>query len=186
MVAEGCVGSLCVHAGDLTMQGGHKCLEVGGGPQGPAPSQLLPRRVPGTRAQRPSPTLPQSRSVEKPVSSCHGSQSSPSLCLQLTREFFTKELTKHYQGNNDTDVFSATWNSVMITVSGPRDALSPQSPDAQGSHYLASRALLSAPVQISVINQALIRPAQAQPQNRHPSAQHLGQPLPISHSPNSG
>lgn len=36
---------------------------------------------------------------------------------QLTREFFTKELTKHYQGNNDTDVFSATWNSVMITVS---------------------------------------------------------------------
>lgn len=39
------------------------------------------------------------------------------LCLQLTREFFTKELTKHYQGNNDTDVFSATWNSVMITVS---------------------------------------------------------------------
>lgn len=43
----------------------------------------------------------------------------PSLCLQLTREFFTKELTKHYQGNNDTDVFSATWNSVMITVSDP-------------------------------------------------------------------
>ena len=90
------------------------------------------------------------------VSSCHGSQSSPSLCLQLTREFFTKELTKHYQGNNDTDVFSATWNSVMITVSGPRDALSPQSPDAQGSHYLAARALLSAPMQISIINQALI------------------------------
>lgn len=42
-----------------------------------------------------------------------------SLCPQLTREFFTKELTKHYQGNNDTDVFSATWNSVMITVSDP-------------------------------------------------------------------
>ncbi|XP_070283942.1 tetraspanin-18 isoform X2 [Myotis yumanensis] len=44
----------------------------------------------------------------------------------LTREFFTKELTKHYQGNNDTDVFSATWNSVMITfgccgVNGPED-----------------------------------------------------------------
>lgn len=39
------------------------------------------------------------------------------LCHQLTREFFTKELTKHYQGNNDTDIFSATWNSVMITVS---------------------------------------------------------------------
>nr|XP_021521283.1 tetraspanin-18 [Aotus nancymaae] len=49
-----------------------------------------------------------------------------SLCPQLTREFFTKELTKHYQGNNDTDVFSATWNSVMITfgccgVNGPED-----------------------------------------------------------------
>lgn len=41
------------------------------------------------------------------------------LCPQLTREFFTKELTKHYQGSNDTDVFSATWNSVMITVSAP-------------------------------------------------------------------
>ncbi|KAK7828953.1 hypothetical protein U0070_002183 [Myodes glareolus] len=44
----------------------------------------------------------------------------------LTREFFTRELTKHYQGNNDTDVFSATWNSVMITfgccgVNGPED-----------------------------------------------------------------
>lgn len=46
-----------------------------------------------------------------------GSQLTFSLCLQLTREFFTKELTKHYQGDNDTDVFSATWNSVMITVS---------------------------------------------------------------------
>uniref|UniRef100_A0A8C9P4X4 Tetraspanin n=1 Tax=Spermophilus dauricus TaxID=99837 RepID=A0A8C9P4X4_SPEDA len=45
---------------------------------------------------------------------------------ELTREFFTKELTKHYQGDNDTDVFSATWNSVMITfgccgVNGPED-----------------------------------------------------------------
>ena len=29
------------------------------------------------------------------------------------------QLTKHYQGDNDTDVFSATWNSVMITVSAP-------------------------------------------------------------------
>lgn len=41
-----------------------------------------------------------------------------SACVfQLTREFFTKELKKHYLRNNDTDVFSATWNSVMITVS---------------------------------------------------------------------
>lgn len=37
--------------------------------------------------------------------------------FQLTREFFTKELKKHYLRNNDTDVFSSTWNSVMITVS---------------------------------------------------------------------
>lgn len=41
----------------------------------------------------------------------------PVYVFQLTREFFTKELKKHYQRNNDTDVFSATWNSVMITVS---------------------------------------------------------------------
>ena len=108
------------------------------------------------------------------VSSCHGPQPSPSLCLQLTREFFTKELAKHYQGNNDTDIFSATWNSVMITVSGPRDALSPQSPDAQGAHCLASGAVLSAPTQMSVINQALIHPAPAQPQDRHPSHSILG------------
>uniref|UniRef100_A0A803TEY7 Tetraspanin 18 n=1 Tax=Anolis carolinensis TaxID=28377 RepID=A0A803TEY7_ANOCA len=33
----------------------------------------------------------------------------------LTREFFTKELKKHYQGSNESDVFSSTWNSVMIT-----------------------------------------------------------------------
>ncbi|XP_015687195.1 tetraspanin-18 [Protobothrops mucrosquamatus] len=44
----------------------------------------------------------------------------------LTREFFTKELKKHYQGNNESDVFSSTWNSVMITfgccgVNGPED-----------------------------------------------------------------
>uniref|UniRef100_G1NDL6 Uncharacterized protein n=1 Tax=Meleagris gallopavo TaxID=9103 RepID=G1NDL6_MELGA len=46
--------------------------------------------------------------------------------FQLTREFFTKELKKHYVRNNDTDVFSSTWNSVMITfaccgVNGPED-----------------------------------------------------------------
>ncbi|XP_005986979.1 tetraspanin-18 [Latimeria chalumnae] len=43
----------------------------------------------------------------------------------LTREFFTKELKRHYQGN-DSDVFSATWNSIMITftccgVNGAKD-----------------------------------------------------------------
>ncbi|XP_044539661.1 tetraspanin-18-like, partial [Gracilinanus agilis] len=52
--------------------------------------------------------------------------SSPPSAPQLTREFFTKELTKHYQGSNETDVFSTTWNSVMITfgccgVNGPED-----------------------------------------------------------------
>ncbi|KAL8169657.1 UNVERIFIED_CONTAM: Tetraspanin-18 [Gekko kuhli] len=45
---------------------------------------------------------------------------------KLTREFFTKELKKHYQGNNESDIFSSTWNSVMITfgccgVNGPED-----------------------------------------------------------------
>ncbi|NXH17257.1 TSN18 protein, partial [Bucco capensis] len=44
----------------------------------------------------------------------------------LTREFFTEELKQHYLRNNDTDVFSSTWNSVMITfaccgVNGPED-----------------------------------------------------------------
>ncbi|XP_005154247.1 tetraspanin-18 [Melopsittacus undulatus] len=57
----------------------------------------------------------------------------------LTREFFTKELKKHYLRNNDTDVFSSTWNSVMITfaccgVNGPEDfeavPLLPYSPEA--------------------------------------------------------
>ncbi|KAG8547102.1 hypothetical protein GDO81_029085 [Engystomops pustulosus] len=35
----------------------------------------------------------------------------------LTRDFFTKDLKRHYQGNNSTDVFTSTWNSVMMTVS---------------------------------------------------------------------
>ncbi|XP_073460267.1 tetraspanin-18 [Aquarana catesbeiana] len=44
----------------------------------------------------------------------------------LTRDFFTKELKKHYQGNNSTDIFTSTWNSVMVTfeccgVNGPED-----------------------------------------------------------------
>uniref|UniRef100_A0A2K5DDF9 Tetraspanin n=1 Tax=Aotus nancymaae TaxID=37293 RepID=A0A2K5DDF9_AOTNA len=57
---------------------------------------------------------------------CGAVRENKCLLLFLTREFFTKELTKHYQGNNDTDVFSATWNSVMITfgccgVNGPED-----------------------------------------------------------------
>lgn len=34
-LAEGCVSGLCVHAGDLTMQGGHRSLEVGVDPKDP-------------------------------------------------------------------------------------------------------------------------------------------------------
>lgn len=37
-------------------------------------------------------------------------------CLQLTREYFTKELKRHYQGYNNTDVFTSTWNAIMNTV----------------------------------------------------------------------
>uniref|UniRef100_A0A8C5QZU2 Tetraspanin n=1 Tax=Leptobrachium leishanense TaxID=445787 RepID=A0A8C5QZU2_9ANUR len=55
--------------------------------------------------------------------------SSPSfpLCvLQLTRDFFTREVKRHYQGSNSSEVFSSTWNSVMTTfeccgVNGPED-----------------------------------------------------------------
>ncbi|XP_031442728.1 tetraspanin-18 isoform X1 [Clupea harengus] len=33
----------------------------------------------------------------------------------LTRQYFTKELKHHYQGNNSTDVFTTTWNAIMTT-----------------------------------------------------------------------
>ncbi|XP_028979640.2 tetraspanin-18 isoform X1 [Esox lucius] len=44
----------------------------------------------------------------------------------LTREYFTRELKRHYQGHNNTDVFTATWNAIMTTfdccgVSHPGD-----------------------------------------------------------------
>uniref|UniRef100_W5M4H4 Tetraspanin n=2 Tax=Lepisosteus oculatus TaxID=7918 RepID=W5M4H4_LEPOC len=44
----------------------------------------------------------------------------------LTREYFTEELKTHYQGYNNTDVFTATWNAIMTTfdccgVNGPDD-----------------------------------------------------------------
>ncbi|KAM8940347.1 tetraspanin-18 [Pelodytes ibericus] len=44
----------------------------------------------------------------------------------LTRDFFTKEVKRHYHGGNSTEVFSSTWNSVMTTfeccgVNGPED-----------------------------------------------------------------
>lgn len=35
---------------------------------------------------------------------------------QLTREYFTRELKRHYQGQNNTDVFTSTWNAIMTTV----------------------------------------------------------------------
>ncbi|XP_053576211.1 tetraspanin-18 [Bombina bombina] len=45
---------------------------------------------------------------------------------QLSREFFTKEVKRHYHGSNSSEVFSTTWNSVMISfgccgVNGPED-----------------------------------------------------------------
>ncbi|XP_054864211.1 tetraspanin-18-like isoform X1 [Amphiprion ocellaris] len=44
----------------------------------------------------------------------------------LTRQYFTRDLKRHYQGRNNTDVFSSTWNAIMTTfdccgVSGPED-----------------------------------------------------------------
>uniref|UniRef100_A0A672QQU0 Tetraspanin n=1 Tax=Sinocyclocheilus grahami TaxID=75366 RepID=A0A672QQU0_SINGR len=44
----------------------------------------------------------------------------------LTREYFTKELKRYYQGYNNTDVFTSTWNAIMNTfdccgVNSPED-----------------------------------------------------------------
>ncbi|TNN81998.1 Tetraspanin-18 [Liparis tanakae] len=44
----------------------------------------------------------------------------------LTRQYFTKELKRHYQGYNNTDVFTSTWNAIMTTfdccgVNSPED-----------------------------------------------------------------
>ncbi|KAK7912668.1 hypothetical protein WMY93_012879 [Mugilogobius chulae] len=61
----------------------------------------------------------------------------------MTREYFTRELKRHYQGHNTSDVFTSTWNAIMSSfeccgVSGPQDfddslfrLLSPRS-DAPG------------------------------------------------------
>lgn len=38
------------------------------------------------------------------------------MCVQLTREYFSRELKRHYQGHNNTDVFTSTWNAIMTTV----------------------------------------------------------------------
>ncbi|XP_018607939.1 tetraspanin-18-like isoform X1 [Scleropages formosus] len=44
----------------------------------------------------------------------------------LTREYFTKELKRHYQGYNNSHVFTSTWNAIMTTfeccgVNSPED-----------------------------------------------------------------
>ncbi|MEQ2177120.1 hypothetical protein GOODEAATRI_000597 [Goodea atripinnis] len=44
----------------------------------------------------------------------------------LTREYFSRELKRHYQGRNNTDVFTSTWNVIMTTfdccgASSPED-----------------------------------------------------------------
>ncbi|OCT83680.1 tetraspanin-18 [Xenopus laevis] len=44
----------------------------------------------------------------------------------LSKDFFAKEVKRHYHGENSTEVFSSTWNSIMITfgccgVNGPED-----------------------------------------------------------------
>ncbi|XP_034385677.1 tetraspanin-18-like isoform X1 [Cyclopterus lumpus] len=44
----------------------------------------------------------------------------------LTREYFIRELKRHYRGHNDSDVFTSTWNAIMTTfdccgVGGPED-----------------------------------------------------------------
>ncbi|XP_061078383.1 tetraspanin-18B-like [Conger conger] len=45
---------------------------------------------------------------------------------QLTREYFSQELKRKYQGYNSTDVFTSTWNAIMSTfgccgVNSPED-----------------------------------------------------------------
>uniref|UniRef100_A0A3B5Q710 Tetraspanin n=1 Tax=Xiphophorus maculatus TaxID=8083 RepID=A0A3B5Q710_XIPMA len=44
----------------------------------------------------------------------------------LSREYFSRELKRHYQGRNNSDVFTSTWNVIMTTLeccgaSGPDD-----------------------------------------------------------------
>ncbi|XP_071015230.1 tetraspanin-18B-like isoform X1 [Oncorhynchus clarkii lewisi] len=43
----------------------------------------------------------------------------------LTREKFTRDLKRHYQGHNNTDVFTSTWNALMTTF----DCCGVNSPD---------------------------------------------------------
>ncbi|KAG7267102.1 hypothetical protein CRUP_022394 [Coryphaenoides rupestris] len=57
---------------------------------------------------------------------CGAIRENKCLLLFLTREYFTKELKRHYQGYNNTDVFTSTWNAIMNTfdccgVNSPED-----------------------------------------------------------------
>uniref|UniRef100_A0AAX7V1X5 Tetraspanin n=1 Tax=Astatotilapia calliptera TaxID=8154 RepID=A0AAX7V1X5_ASTCA len=57
---------------------------------------------------------------------CGAIRENKCLLLFLTREYFTKELKKHYQGYNNSDVFTSTWNAIMTTfdccgVNSPED-----------------------------------------------------------------
>ncbi|KAG7242772.1 hypothetical protein INR49_020147, partial [Caranx melampygus] len=57
---------------------------------------------------------------------CGAIRENKCLLLFLTREYFSRELKRHYQGHNNTDVFTSTWNAIMTTfdccgVSGPED-----------------------------------------------------------------
>ncbi|XP_026864563.2 tetraspanin-18b isoform X2 [Electrophorus electricus] len=57
---------------------------------------------------------------------CGAIKENKCLLLFLTKEYFTKELRKHYQGYNASDVFTSTWNAIMNTfdccgVNSPED-----------------------------------------------------------------
>ncbi|RXM97506.1 Tetraspanin-18 [Acipenser ruthenus] len=63
---------------------------------------------------------------------CGAIRENKCLLLFLTREYFTKELKEHYQGYNNTDVFTATWNAFMNTF----DCCGVNSPDDfEGSRF---------------------------------------------------
>ncbi|XP_034385679.1 tetraspanin-18-like isoform X3 [Cyclopterus lumpus] len=57
---------------------------------------------------------------------CGAVRENKALLLLLTREYFIRELKRHYRGHNDSDVFTSTWNAIMTTfdccgVGGPED-----------------------------------------------------------------
>lgn len=57
-----------------------------------------------------------SKSAEPDLFSPDGWLTPVPVCPQLTREYFSRELKRHYQGHNNTDVFTSTWNAIMTTV----------------------------------------------------------------------